>query len=167
MAREFPLRRAILWIRRVLEINVKTDVPESITNTVTPTLDLFGWELLKGLEREVVAAAGAVSAIALPIVPAGEAHFYMFADISHNDAANPHEINIQYRATGSQDVSITPTQDLAAGFLQSFTRPTLVLAGDRLLGVAQTAIPGGSTFTMRGKFLRMQIGEYVPGSPYG
>ncbi len=167
MAREFPLRRAILWIRRVLEINVKTDVPESVTNTVTPSLDLFGWDLLRSFERNVVQAAGPTLAIALPLVPAGEAHWYMFCDISHNDAANPHDINIQYRATGSQDVSITSGESLASEVIQAFTRPTLVLAGDRLLGVSQDNIPAGSTFTMRGKFLRMQIGEYVPGSPYG
>jgi len=165
------IKRAITWIRKTLEITEKTELPGTIDGKIIPALDAFGWERGAELEFVTAAAAGVTTIVQLPNVPEGEAHYFLSCHLTHDSVEGARQMAIAMRIDPdavASGVSITSTVLVTQFHFLAMQRPILVPPRGRLIGrVDALNIPAGRTFTIAGQFLRLPIGEYVTGSPYG
>ena len=164
------IKRAFTWLRKSLEITEKTNLPGTIDGEIRPILDAYGWDLLQLPEQARLVTAGPTLVTRLAPVPAGEAHLFISCDLVHSDGAATHAIWIQLRAAdGTESVVMKVGDPLlrADSVPASMGRPILVPAGARLFGQSLDSIPIATTFVIRGHFIRLKVGEYVQGSPYG
>lgn len=163
------VKRLNTWLRKSLQITEKTTLPGTITGEIRPIIDAMGWDLLQFAEVAGRVTAGATTSTRLTVVPPGEAHYFLGCDITHDDGG-AHTILIAYRSASGNETTIGPVDAVAAYNAQVpavLSRPILVLPGDGLVGNSLDSIPIGSDFTIRGHFIRLELGQYVPGSPYG
>lgn len=155
---DFPLRRAILWIRKVLEINVKTDVPESVSNEVVPKIDLFGWDRYSELEFETITSGIGASQVNFPLVPEGVNHLYVFGSARVN-IAGPTNLWVGiFNAAGG--TGITPSRSVINGERVSIQRPVLAPPGFALQGRSDAAVVGGN-IVLEAFRIVLPPGEYV------
>lgn len=164
------IKRVITWIRKTLDITEKTSVPGTIDGTIIPVLAALGWERCEEIEFITATSAGATNLVELANVPEGEMHYFLTCHVGHDDPATSKAIRIAMRIASNviaSGVTIKTTETIfSLGFL-GMDRPILVPPGARLIGSSRTNIAIGSDFTIAGHFLRLPIGEYVTGSPYG
>jgi len=161
------IKRLNTWLRKTLVITEKTTLPGTINGEVRPILDAMGWDLLQLTEHVNAVVPGPTLFARLPIVPADEAHLFLCCGARHDDPANQRIIGINYRdpagaeAPVQSGITLQPEQNVAV------SRPVLVLAGARLVAVSADSVIIGTNLTILGQFIRLNIGEYIPGSPYG
>lgn len=160
------VKRSFVWLRKVMRITEKTTLPGEILGDIRPILDTFGWDLLTRTERLRAVSPGVTFNVLLPTVPEDEAHLVIACDVFHNEGAAK-DLTILYRNRGGLDVALTNTGGTGQFFHRVLERPFLVNAGERLIGNSRNSINGGFDFTISALFIRLDLGEYVPGSPYG
>lgn len=164
----FRIGISLDWIARALGIDRRSasgDQPVTVLDTIQPALEAKGWQ---ALDPEFVTAgsAGPTQLVELPNVPDDEMHLFLAVQLEH-DAAATEEVAIFYATPDGNSVALQPEVSLATNIHTALDRPILVSPGDHLLGLSQTSIIAGSTFTISGQFVRLAVGEYVPGNPYG
>ena len=166
------VKRAFTWLRKSLRIIDKTTLPGEILGEVRPTLDVFGWDLIAENPPEQVnnSSAGATLFTRLPPVPEGEVHLFLTCDAEHTDPVGSHILRIDYRdETALAESTIVSVATGTALFDDRviIRRPILVTPGARLVVISSDSIPIGSVLNIRGHFVRLNLGEYFAGSPYG
>jgi len=168
MAEVNLVKRSILWLRRTLRITEKTTLPGEISGQIRPTLDALGWELVQETEHVAVNVLGPGSSLTLfPVVPANEAHLYFAATGHHSDGGGSHSLMLNILSAASLVTGLIPTTSVASLDTVAIQRPILIPAGATLRLTSQDAIPALTSFFLTGEFIRLNAGEYVPGSPYG
>ena len=126
-----------------------------------------GWSSCITPEFITATSAGSTSLVQLAVVPTGEIHWYIACSITHDDAAGSKDMYIVHEDASAKRVGLTTQIGITTDFNIALLRPVMVPAGERLAGVSRTAVAAGSDFVISGQFLRLSLGEYVPGSPYG
>jgi len=160
------IKRAILWIRRALEITDKTDVPETIVNIVNPTLDVFGWERLT-TRQAVQTATGAptttVFTAAFPITDPPVIRFIIQASITHFEAAVTRKVWLNKRQPSPVvEVGIPIDRvEIETNEKASMIGNTYIEQGEFLVGRTATALIA-SSFAIETEFIDLPIGEYIP-----
>ncbi len=162
------IKRALTWIRKALDITERTNMPEGILRNIKPTLDAFGWESAGAPAHEFISTVGPTMLTRLPTVPDGEYHYYLSCDISHNDPAGQ-PIHIAVENPLFFKTALTSTATIGANEFVAMPRPLLVGPGYRLTGLVASGagIAAPLVFQIRGDFVKLAVGEYLPGSPYG
>ncbi len=166
MAQRSGINRGLMWLRKVLQITEATDSPRVLSEIAGPTIDLFGWDLPL-YERAITVTAGATLTSRLTAVPTGEAHLFLTCSAMHDEAATDHILNIHYRDIAGVETDVTPGQVVTADQPVTINRPILVQAGARLTAQSADSVPIGSDLIIRGHFVRLEAGQYIPASPWG
>jgi len=163
------IKRAILWIRRSLEITERTDVPESIDSVIKPVVDIFGWE---ALPRAVPATATnpLAAAVNTAAVPAGTFRYVLNASVEHTDTITAtHRIWISKAVQNGVRVGLPlDRRVIEVGENASLDDTTYLLPGDFLFGEATIAMAIGNiainTLFIDFPFDTLAgIGEYIVG----
>ena len=91
------INRALMWLRKTLQITEETDSPQILSELLRPTIDVFGWERLA--ERttffQATAAAPAVN-VNGPVTPDDVLRLVLHANVSHTDTGVAHLLWIDY-----------------------------------------------------------------------
>lgn len=163
------IRRAIIWIRKTLDITQKTTQPGTVSGEIRPILDVFGWDRLKS-STEVVGASASTDASTTangPITPEGIMRYVFFAGVQHDELVGT-DLNlwIDLLTVNSFPVPLLPSQLIvgaAAGqqIRHGTPRPFLMRPGDRLRGRASPATGVGIALTVRQLFIDLPEGEYI------
>jgi len=160
------IKRPLIWLQTVLEIlGQKTTLPESITEEVRPTVDLFGWDRHVETERTTNAGADNTNQVVSAQVPDGFVRFITAASLETTDDANALHLWMAKRTEpGSQQVGLT-RPFLApvgtAGMEIPLERPVLLLENERLVGRSDPAPAVGSALTIIFTSVLLPFGEYV------
>ncbi len=167
------INRGLMWLRRTLQITEETKSPSVLSEIVRPNMDVFGWDRMERLDHELVTVVGpaAVNVTGQP-VPEDEMFLIMAAELFHNDTVTTQPMGMVMTSGGGPGgpggIFVTDTVDTAANFRVTLKRPLLIPPGGNLSGNA--LLPGiGATFTffLEYLFVRLDVGEYIPASPYG
>jgi len=161
------LKKNIAWLRKTLEIIDRTTLPGTIVGEIRPVLDALGWDLIQETERAATTAGGSTQVARLPPVDAGEAHLFLSCSTNHDESAVSHILNLNYRDPDGTESGVSDGAAVIDEVPVVLKRPFLVLAGARLTAFSADAIPVASNLFIRGHFIRLDIGEYIPGSPWG
>jgi len=162
------IKRAILWIRRSLEITERTNVPESIENVVRPKVDIFGWERLPSVQ--VAAASNPLSvAVGSATVPAGTFRYVLNANVEHTDTGVTNTLWLTKALLNGVRVGL-PLDRTATivGETASMIGTTYLLPGDFLFGETDVAVVAGAMI-LNMLFVDFDfdteagIGEYIVG----
>ncbi len=170
MAQRSGINRALMWLRKTLEITEETQSPQVLSETLRPMIDVFGWERLTGLNEadnaEGVEGADNTDIVVLTAVPDGIMRYVIYASMSHNDPATNLSLSMQVRlsaAIGALDIGVaqsiknTSEQPLRA----SLDRNILLQPGEQLICRSQPAPAIGSALFIRYKFVDLDPGEYL------
>jgi len=166
------INRALMWLRKTLQITEVTDSPQILSEILRPTIDVFGWERWSpesGVgnppEREIATGALATASVILAVVPQGVMRYYMFVSGSHNDpVAGGLDLALICRS-GGVDLAVAPAVQGASPLLirHGFAgRPFLLAPGQQLVMRSVPAPAAGLVLTMRAQFVDIDFGEYVP-----
>ncbi len=165
------INRALMWLRKTLQITEETDSPQILSEVLRPTIDVFGWERWapEGAgdppQREIATGALATASVDLDVVPDGVMRYYMFVSGSHNDpVAGGLDLALICRG-GGIDLAIAPAVQGASPLLirHGFAgRPFLLSPGQQLVMRSVPAPAAGLVLTMRAQFVDIAFGEYVP-----
>ena len=166
------INTALEHIEKSLKRNAKFkfSLPGFVLDSIQTAIDAKGWT--QGITPEfiTVTTAGPTLETELPNVPDDELHYFIACHVSHTDALGAHELRIAHRLGPNaiaSGVTIRESTESDVGEFRAIERPFLIAPGGRLVGVSDTSIPLGADFGIAGQFLRLALGEYVTGSPYG
>jgi len=154
------IKRAILWIRKSLEITERTDVPGSIDERIRPIIDVLGWDRYTELQQVDAGQANA-NLSALPVVPEGTMRLYVALSGETNDTTNSftHWMEVGAVAVTAPVVLPARTIIVKAGHLAN---PILVRPGLNVVARCSPATAGGFVLRARGLFVDLPVGEYMP-----
>lgn len=172
----FRIQDSLAWIARALGIDrassrgMDLDAPATVVDTIQPIVAAQGWQA--GLRRGsfIVTVPGPTNLATSPTPPVDEAWYVFAASMVHSDAGAKNtrmEITDDEQLAIVGEVGILFATTLAQNVFLPIERPFLLNHGQRLRAVSIQAIPIGQTFQIRGHFLRLAPGEYIPGGPYG
>jgi len=163
------IRRAIIWIRKTLDITQKTTQPGSISGEIRPTLDVFGWERLSDSTavQGLSASTDATTTAQGVVTPDDIMRYVIFAGVQHDELVGT-DLNlwIDLLTVNSFPVPILGSQLIvgaAAGqqIRHGTPAPFLMRPGDRLRGRASPATGLGIALTIRFLFIDLPVGEYI------
>ncbi len=159
------INRALMWLRKSLEITEETDSPQTLSEILRPTIDVFGWERLAARTQFAAASVAAPGIIVNgPVTPDGVLRLVLNASVRHTDTGVDHFIwiDLDMRGASAELVGITsPSVAVPPLVDQSTDRWFTIAPTHRFRGRAELAtIAGALTLSMT--FIDLPIGEYVP-----
>ena len=160
------IKKAIVWIRKTLEITERTTNPGTILGEIRPAIDILGWDRYSEIQSNVVALAN-TDRVSSSIVPIDFMLFYLAISGETNDAVNAftHWLEIFHAASGNT-VAVTAPTTLpvsAATIIRvgGLPKPVLAPPGDSMRARTAPATAGGVTLTIRSLFIDLPLGEYM------
>jgi hypothetical protein len=171
----FRITDSLNWIARALGIDrtssyVDVDQPATVLDTIQPVVTAQGWQATLRRGSFAVTQAGATNIVTGPTPAIDEAWLVFACAVFHTDAGAK-SIRIEITDTEQNsivgEVAILRNTAAQQNVHEPIERPVLLNHGQRLRAVSIQAIPIGQSFQIRGHFLRLAVGEYVPGAPYG
>jgi len=164
------IKRAIIWIRKTLDITEKTTQPGTISGEIRPMLDVFGWDRLASSTavQGLVAIDDNTTAAIGPITPDGVVRYVLFASVQHDEAPGTF-LNcwVDLQSVNNFPIPVVPVQliDGAVAGAQirhgGGGRPFIMRPGDRLRGRASPATGVGIDLVVRQFFVDLPEGEYI------
>jgi len=162
------IKRAIIWLRKSLDITERTDVPGSINDEIRPILDAFGWDRLKEVENSTVSGT-ATTSVNGPTVPDDVIRLVVMCSVNHTDRSVLvfHHLWVDLKPPGANSVGVSRPQSVpgsaaAEEIRVPVQRKFLMRPGENLRARASPATGVGITLEMRQLFVDLPIGEYVP-----
>ncbi len=160
------INRALMWLRKTLQITEETEAPQILSEILRPTIDVFGWQRWspEGIpDREIATGALATASVELDAVPAGIMRYYMFVSGSHNDPVGGGlDLALICRA-GGIDLAVAPAVQGASPLLIRHGFGSVLLAPGQQLVIRSVPAPAaGLVLTMRAQFVDIDFGEYIP-----
>ncbi len=158
------INRALMWLRKTLEITEETDSPQILSELLRPTIDVFGWERLRGPTVHDTSGAGAPNTtVNGPVTPDDVLRLVLYASIVHTEAAVSRFLFIQKEmpAPSTAIVGITsPKIQLPPLVNEGADRWIYLEPGSRLQGVTDVALIAGA-LVLDINFIDLPIGEYI------
>jgi len=158
------IKRAILWIRKTLEITERTNVPEAIENVIRPTLDVLGWQRLsETISVGFSAAAPAAVVQVTTAVPEGIFRYIVKCSGHHSDAGVTHEVWLSKRGEPKSVVDVgipLDRQSIQDSEFSSMIGSTFLLAEEILFFRTRSALVAGN-LSLELEVIDIPIGEYI------
>jgi len=158
------IKRAILWVRKSLEITERTDVPETIENIVRPTLDVLGWErLVESTIIQTAAGAPTTTVFTASFTDPETIRYIVKCSLTHFEAAVTRTVWLNKRQEGPVFEVGLPIDrvSIMTNEKSSMIGTTYIERGQALVGRTATALAAGS-FAIETEFIDIPIGEYIP-----
>jgi len=167
MPQRSGINRGLIWLKKVLQITEETEAPSTLSELVTPSMDVFGWSRLLGQDgtqrqTENNQSSLASDIVLLTAVPQDVARFVIYASCGTDDPAAP-DLSMQVRTSGvdvaiehaAQGLNIEPAR-------WGLTRNILLVPGEQLLCRSSPAPAAGQRIFVRMTFVDLEPGEYLP-----
>ncbi len=167
MAQRSGINRALMWLRKTLEITEETDSPRVLSEILGPTLDVFGWERLNETVSNVATSAVNQSTIAGPVVPADVLRLVLEANVETAESTLAFTMWIDH-LDGDSNINVGVMRPIeipisAISIRCAMTRQVIMSPGDVLSGRSSPATGVGDTLVLRQRFVDLPIGEYIRG----
>ncbi len=162
------IKRAILWIRKSLEITEKTTNPGTVDGNIVPVLDAFGWERLGGEVTVRLTQGTNVNTIAGSAVPQDVLRIILEASVETDNAVLAFTFWMDHvdADTGFPVGVMRPIEPLisALSIRNAMDRRFVVMRpGDTLAGRCSPASGAAQVLRLRERFVELPIGEYIRG----
>jgi hypothetical protein len=165
------INRALMWLRKTLQVTELTDAPQVLSELLRPTIDVFGWDRYsKKFSALVVGGVTIDRAISIP-VPDGEVHLITAASVESDEApAVAATMWIEHRAinpavgAGVVDSAVGRPFLKAAGLAIAvgLERPILLIPGESVIGRIDPAPAATFRINVSLQGIILDVGEYVP-----
>lgn len=158
------IRRAIIWMRKALDITQKTTQPGTISGEIRPTLDVFGWDRYTQLQSVSFSGTNVTTASMGAI---GDDVMRLIIDAQVDSTQNAVALFLNFRVThnGGQTVAVQEPflVPVGSGGLDiGMLNPVLLGPGDNFTVSSQPATGVGELLVGRIRFVDLPIGEYIP-----
>ncbi len=163
------IKRAILWIRRNLEIKERTNVPEFVDNIVRPTMDVLGWERLLQTRSSAISNAAPGFSVQTGVFTNNDTvRFILKAGVFHSDTGVTHQVRLERHGEVRASVAVGLPLDQHSigdgGALCSMIGNTFILPGQFLRARVVTNLVVG-TLNLNIQFIDVPNDEYIPSFP--
>lgn len=162
------IKRAIIWLRKSLEVTEKTELPGTITDEIRPILDAFGWDRLKEVQNNTVSGT-ATTSVDGPVVPPDVIRLIVLCSVNHTEPLITvfHHLWVDLKPPGANSVGVSRPQSVpgsaaAEEIRVPIQRKFLMRPGENLRARASPATGVGITLEMRQLFVDLPFGEYIP-----
>jgi len=157
------INRALMWVRKVLQVTEETDSPRVLSEKLQPIIDVFGWERLPEAVFVTSTAAAPTAIVASGATPADILRIVLHSSVEHTDTGVVHEAwQIKRRNPGAIDVGLpTDRRQIVVGEFNSLIGRTYLIDGDFMIAEVSTA-PVAGQLTFRQIQIDLPIGEYIP-----
>ncbi len=158
------VNRALLWIRKALQVTEKTTMPESIEDELRGVVDAFGWERLDQTTTRRTIAVNA-STVTSPAVPADVLRLITEASVQTNDTVQAFTMWMEHidldagLATGIMRPVAIPIS--AVTIRVGLHKMVVLRPGDQLSGRSSPAVGVALDLRLTERFVDLPIGEYV------
>ncbi len=161
------INRALMWLRKVMEITESTESPRVLSEVLDPVIDVFGWDRLREAETIENVGAAATAQVVSAVSPADVLRLVLTAQVESSDVAIAQDLWVAQRGViGVQnDVAVGEIYSQAIGFATtpaSSNRLVFLSPGERLVGHSIPAPGVGEELTMRFRMIDIPFGEYIP-----
>ncbi len=163
MPQRSGINRALMWVRKVLEVTEETDSPRVLSEKLRPIIDVFGWERLPEEQFQTATAPAVATIVASGATPPDILRVVLHSSVEHSDTGVEHDVwQIKRRNPGALDVGLpTDRTQILVGEFNSMIGRTYLIEGDFMIAeVAVAQVAGQLTF--RQIFIDLPIGEYIP-----
>jgi len=157
------INRALMWLRKTLEITEETQSPQILSETLRPTIDVFGWERLGGAtEFDSSGAAAPAQLVNGPTTPDDVLRLYVHASVVHTDTAVEKFLWIEKQLPITTSlVGCTVPRNVPINVDVGSPNWIWVEAGARLRGRTDINLVVGA-LVLDLNFIDLPIGEYIP-----
>ncbi len=166
MAQRSGINRALMWLRKTLQITETTDSPRVLSEILAPSIDVFGWERLNETTQLVTAGTN-VNTVASPAVPADVLRLIVSASVETSNSVLAFHMwmdNLDFVSGTNIGVMRPIAVPISAIIIRNGFESRLFLRpGDVLAGRCTPSTGVGETLTLRQRFVDLPIGEYVRG----
>ncbi len=163
MAQRSGINRGFMWLRKVLEITEKTDVPQVLSEVARPVVDMFGWERLPTSASEEFIGSDATDNVVSLQVPDGFVQLITAASVETTEAVSTALWLTKRPKEANQQIALVSPVAVLSDLQVALTRPIVLLPGERLIGRSPTGTPAvGENLTLRFSSVLLPIGEYIP-----
>ncbi len=161
------INRALMWLRKTLEITEETDSPRVLSEILGPAVDVFGWERLAEAIGQVNTSGADVSTVSAPAVPEDVLRLVLEASVETTNAALAFHMWIDHLDDAS-NIFVGVMRPIAVPISaviirNAMTRQIIMKPGDQLTGRCTPATGVGETLAIRQRFVDLPIGEYIRG----
>ncbi len=167
MAQRSGINRALMWLRKTLEITEATDSPRVLSEVLGPTLDVFGWERMNETTARANVSGANVNTITSPAVPDGVLRLILEANVETSNSALAFTMWMDHlSAQENVNIGVMRPVDIPISAIVirvAMTRTLILRPGDILQGRCSPATGVGDTLSLRQRFVDLPIGEYVRG----
>ncbi len=159
------INRALMWLRKTLEITEATDSPRVLSEILDPVVDVFGWERLNEAEGNIITSGANVNTISAQAVPADVLRLVLEASVETTESTLAFQMwidHLDFVTNINVGVMRPIAVPISAIIIRNGMSRTLIMRpGDRLAGRCTPATGVGDTLTLRQRFVDLPIGEYI------
>ncbi len=157
------INRALMWVRKVLQVTEETDSPRVLSEELRPIVDVFGWERLPEEQFLTATAPDPAVIVASEATPPDILRVVLHSSLEHTDTGVTHTAwQIKRRNPGALDVGVpTDRITIAVGEFLSMIGRTYLIEGDFMIAEVAAA-PAAGQLTFRQIVIDLPIGEYIP-----
>jgi len=167
MPQRSGINRALMWLRKTLEITEETDSPRVLSEVLGPTLDVFGWERLNETTNLTTVSAVNQNQVIAPAVPADVLRLVLEANVETTESTLAFTMWIDH-LDGDSNITVGVMRPIEVPISAiiircAMQRQIIMSPGDQLVGRASPASGVGDTLSIRQRFVDLPIGEYIRG----
>ncbi len=153
------INRALMWLRKTLEITEETDAPQVLSEILRPTIDVFGWERLATPTFDTEFSPTTI--VAGPITPPGVLRIVTTVSVRHTDVGVTHILWMDKLIETGEIIGLVQNPPaLLNDVSMGLDRWIPVEAGARLRGRTFLALAVGN-IALDFQFVDLPIGEYI------
>ncbi len=161
MAQRSGINRALMWLRRTLEITEETESPQVLSEKLRPVIDVFGWERLP--ELQILQTAAAATGEVLSGSPAtGIVRLVLHCSVLLTGSGVGVTAIIRKRIPSGANVGLPlDRESMEDDEVTSMIGHTFLVEGDAIVA-AYVNPPAGGTSTLSVAVIDLPVGEYIP-----
>ncbi len=163
MAQRSGINRALMWLRKTLEITEETEAPQVLGELLRPTIDVFGWDRLTVQEYISTSAAAPAASVNTATTPVDVMRLYLNASVRHTDTGVAHQMWIEKIAVGSllfMGIVNSQPAEIPVGVRFGIDRWIWCEPGTRMRAQSSIALVAGA-LAFEVNFIDLPFGEYI------
>lgn len=161
MTQRSGINRALMWLRKTLEITEETESPQVLSELLRPTIDVFGWDRLTE-QQYLVTTAAATGQVLSASPPADILRFVLHCSVRLT--ASGVGVTPIIRKLGSTGFLVglpIDREGMEDDEVASILGHTFLVEGDQIVAEYVNP-PVGGTSTLTLLAIDLPLGEYIP-----
>ncbi len=161
MAQRSGINRALMWLRKVLQITEETDSPRVLSEKLRPVIDVFGWERRNEVAVLSFTGAAAAASVVTSPTPADVLRVITGASIESTDPALLVMWIAKRSEPGSVQFGLSEPFEAVENVQIALKRQVILKPTERLVGRSDPAPAVATALTIRFEFVDLPVGEYL------